>query len=108
MNKVLPVLAVTVMRTYDTMMNRTPGEYDATASFGEYGAPGFENVVETVGKAKTYGVMSTEKCIDEMYGDTMSEEEKAAEVARIKAEQGYGSEPTTSREDLDTGLDGDE
>lgn len=108
LNKVLPVLAVTVMRTYDTMMNKTPGEYDATASFGEYGAPGFENVVETVGKAKTYGVMSTEKCIDEMYGDTMTEEEKAAEVARIKAEQGYGSEPTTPEEDVDTGLDGDE
>lgn len=108
LNKVIPSLAVIVMKVYDTMVNKLPDEYEASVSFGEYGAPGFENVVETVGKAKSYGVMSTEKCIDELYGDTMTEEEKATEVARIKEEQSAGIEPRIPEDDIedeDTGGD---
>lgn len=100
-NKVIPLLAITTLKTYDTMNRKVPSEYEASVSFGEYGAPGFENTVETVGKAKSYGIMSTEKCVEEMYGDTMTDEEKAAEVARIKEENGYSTEPTIPEDDVD-------
>jgi len=74
--------------TYDQMQEKAPGEYKVSVKFGEYAAPGFDAVVETVGKARTSGVMSIEKSIDEMYGDTLTEDEKAEEVKRIKIEQG--------------------
>ena len=41
-----------------------------------------------MGKAKQYGVMSLEASVDQLYGDTWTEEEKEEEVARLKAEQG--------------------
>lgn len=66
------------------LIKKTPGEYEATIKFGEYASPSFDTVVDTVGKAKSYGVMSVEQCIEEMYGDTWTEEEKAEEVQRIK------------------------
>ena len=56
--------------------------------FGEYASPSFDAVVETVGKAKSYGVMSIEQCVEEMYGDTWSDEDKAIEVQRIKEQNG--------------------
>ncbi len=86
--KVIIDLVSKVMMTYDQMNERSPSEYTVSVKFGEYAAPGFDAVVETVGKAKTYGVMSTEKAIDELYGDTMTDDEKAEEISRIKREQG--------------------
>jgi hypothetical protein len=108
LNKAIPQLVSVSMMTYDTMQEKVPGEYEASVKFGEYAAPGFDNVVETVGKAKQYGVMSTEKAVDEMYGDTMTDEEKAEEVARIKAESSFSTqEPLINTED-DTDGDSDE
>ena len=56
--------------------------------FGEYASPSFDAVVETVGKAKSYGVMSIQQCVEEMYGDTWSDADKAIEVQRIKEQNG--------------------
>lgn len=86
LNKVIPELATVVLKTYDTMQGKLPGGYEASVKFGEYASPDFDSTVEVVGKAKSYGIMSTEKVVDELYGDTMTDEEKAEEVARIKAE----------------------
>jgi len=86
--KVLPELVSKIMMTYDQMQEKAPGEYEVSVKFGEYAAPGFDSVVETVSKARTSGVMSIEKSIDEMYGDTLTEDEKSKEVKRIKFEQG--------------------
>ena len=88
LDDVIPELVEKTMMVYDLMNGRHPAEYEVSAKFGEYAAPGFDSVVETVGKAKTYGVMSIDKSIDEMYGDTLSDEEKQEEIARIKEEQG--------------------
>ncbi|MDF2906829.1 MAG: putative phage minor capsid protein [Herbinix sp.] len=101
LNKVIPQLVSAVLRTYDTMQERTPGENIASVKFGEYASPGFDTTVEVVGKAKTYGIMSTEKCVDELYGDTMTDEEKAEEVLRIKSENSIGMEEPTIKEDLE-------
>ena len=95
------------------MYNKAPGTYDVTVKFGEYASPDFETTVDTVGKAKQYGVMSVETSVDQLYGDTWTDEEKAEEVARLKAEQGIVEmeEPAVSTTagsfDVDTGGDGD-
>lgn len=101
LNDVIPNIVNDLMKTYDIMQGHNPGEYKSSVKFGEYASPGFDNVVETVGKAKTYGVMSTEQCIEEMYGDTWTEEEKAEEVARIKLENNMLTEEPTMQNDED-------
>lgn len=88
LDDVIPELVEKTMMVYDLMNGRHPGEYEVSAKFGEYAAPGFDSVVETVGKARTYGVMSIDKSVEEMYGDSLTKEEKQEEIERIKAEQG--------------------
>jgi hypothetical protein len=103
LNDVIPQLADVVLKVYDLMNEHTAGEYEATVKFGEYASPSFDTVVETIGKAKTYGIMSTEQCIEELYGDTWTDEDKATEVLRIKTEQGL----MTTDEPAVAGQDGD-
>lgn len=101
LNEVIPQLVDTVLKVYDTMRNRSAGEYQAAVSFGEYASPSFDSVVETVGKAKTYGIMSIEQAVEELYGDTWTDEQKEQEVARLKEEQGLTSmdEPQVGEHD---------
>lgn len=88
--KSIPDLIKKVIQTYDTMNNRTTdaAKIEVDITFGEYANPSFESQVETVGKGKTQGIMSTEACVDELYGDSRDDEWKAIEVSRLKAEQG--------------------
>lgn len=111
LNNVIPAVVATALKVYDAIQQRAPGEYEASVKFGEYASPSFDNVVETVGKAKTYGIMSTETAVEQMYGDTWTKEQKAEEVARLKAEQGLTSmdEPQTGeKDDLPDERDGGE
>lgn len=98
LNEVIPELVETVLKVYDTMQNRTAGEYKASVTFGEYASPDFGSVVEIVGKARTYQIMSLERSVEELYGDTWTKEEKAEEVQRLKDEQGITEEPEIRRD----------
>jgi len=91
LNEVIPRLVDVALKVQDTMQRRAPGEYLASVKFGEYASPDFGTVVETVGKARSFGIMSIERAVEELYGDSWTDEEKAAEVARIRAEQGYST-----------------
>ena len=89
LERVLPQLINAILMTGDNMRGVEPKEReDVSVTFGEYGAPDFDSRVETVGKAATYGIMSTETQVDELWGGSQDEEWKEAEVARIKAEKG--------------------
>lgn len=80
-----------------SIMNKEPLEdIEPEVTFGEYANPSFESQIETVGKAKTQGVMSIESIIEELYGDSKTEEWKAKEVKRIKEEQGIAEMEETS------------
>lgn len=108
--KTIPKVVDIALKSYMTL-NRMPLEkVTAEVAFGEYANPSFESQVETVGKAKTQGIMSTEACVDEMYGDSKDENWKSTEVARIKAEQGIvqAEEPHVSMdaEGFSTGFGG--
>ncbi len=63
-------------------------EVKVNVSFGEYANPSFESQVETIAKAKQGGIMSIERCVEELYGDTLDEHCKEEEITRLKAEQG--------------------
>ena len=116
LTEVIPELVSIVLKTNDVLNEKNPGEYEASIEFGEYASPSFDTVVEIVGKAKSYGIMSIEKVVDELYGDTMTDDDKALEVQRIKEQNGMieAEEPkavddedyTDNPEDVD--LDGEE
>lgn len=91
LNQVIPQLVDTALKVYDTLHGRMAGVYEASVSFGEYASPDFGSIVETVGKARTFGIMSLERAVEELYGDSWTEQEKKEEVARLKAEQAGAS-----------------
>lgn len=84
--KALVTAAITAYRELNNIPIDKEIELDVT--FGEYANPSFESQVETVGKAKTQGIMSVEACVDELYGDSRDDDWKKEEVARLKTEQG--------------------
>ena len=77
-----------VLKVINTMQDTVLEDTQAEVSFGEYANPSFESQIETVGKAKTQGVMSIESIVEELYGDSKTDDWKNEEVKRIKNEQG--------------------
>jgi hypothetical protein len=89
LEKVIPKLVVICLKCYDLAREKTSGDYVVTVDFKEYANPSFEAIVETVSKARPgETIMSIEKSVDTMYGDSMTEEEKQEEVKRLKNEKG--------------------
>lgn len=108
LNEVLPELVKTALMVEDTMRGggvveateqadpgqpatgqpaRDDGErYRVSITFGEYASPDFDTQVAVVGQARTLGIMSLEKAIAELYGDTMTDEEKQTEIDLIRGE----------------------
>jgi hypothetical protein len=87
-NETIPSLVNKTLKAVAVMQKAKIEEVEVGVSFGEYANPSFEAQVETVGKGKTQGVMSIEASVEELYGDSKTEEWKKEEVARLKAEQG--------------------
>lgn len=89
LEKVIPKLVCACLMAYDKAQNKTAGKYEVTVDFKEYANPSFEATVETVSKARpNQNIMSIEKTVDTMYGDSLSKEEKEQEVKRLKEEAG--------------------
>lgn len=101
LEKALPVLIEAILKTYDNMNDKSPQNCgEITVSFGEYGAPDFDSRVETVGKASTYGIMSIETQVAELWGSSKDDNWKTEEVQRIKYEKGLieGAPPSVGDE----------
>lgn len=96
LEKALPELVSAVLKTYDNMQGKAPEEYEVSVDFGEYGAPDFDSRVETVGKASTYGIMSVETQVEELWGSSKEDEWKAGEVKRIMQEKGLADGTTSA------------
>lgn len=96
LNNVLPELVNNVLAVYATLYDMSVENTEVVVTFGEYANPSFEAQVETLGKAASSNLMSTETQVDELWGDTKDDDWKKAEVERIKAEKGIsdgGVEP---------------
>ena len=99
--EVIPLLVDTTLKVYDNMRKKFPKDYEVTVNFGEYASPDFDSTVEVVGKAKSYGIMSLEQAIEELYGDTWTDEEKALEVQRIRQGDYVVDEPAANIDGLE-------
>ena len=77
--------------------------------FGEYASPSFEDRVETTSKAATSNIMSVERLVDELWGDSLTQEEKDEEVERIKILRGVNvlEEEPEGIHDLEGDLEGE-
>lgn len=102
LTKIISDMVDITFKVYDTMNKKQISDNLGIATFGGYANPSFEAQIETVGKAKTNGIMSIETSVEELYGDTKDEKWKKEEVQRIKNEQGIVdmAEPSIN-EDLD-------
>ena len=101
LEKALPQLVQVALAAQDLLDGKNPSTYEATVSFGEYGAPSFDSRVQTVGSAAGSGVMSVEAQVDELWGASKDVEWKAQEVARIRFERGIEEFPEP---DVGTGV----
>lgn len=88
LEQVLPKLAETILQADDIMHDCPASTYEASITFGEYGAPDFDSRVETVAKARAAGIMSDQAAVDELWGSSKEDDWKAAEVKRIQRERG--------------------
>lgn len=88
LNDALPLLVERIMKTNDLIHGPAARDYEVSVKFGEYASPDFDSTVDTVVRARMGGVMSIEQSVEELYGDTWTREDKDAEIARLKAEQG--------------------
>lgn len=88
LNKTIKDIVDITFKVYDTMNKKPIIKTEAIVTFGGYANPSFEAQIETVGKAKTNGIMSVETSIEELYGDTKDDKWKKEEVKRIKNESG--------------------
>ncbi len=94
LSEFIPAVINTVLKANAQMQgdNILPEDKDISVKFGEYANPSFEAQIETISKGKTGGIMSIEASVDELYGDSKSENWKIQEVKRLKAEQGIVEE----------------
>ena len=100
LEKVIPTLVETVLKIDDVLKENEIRDYEVSVMFGGYANPSFEAKVETVGNARTQGIMSLERAVEELYGDSLTKEEKAAEVKLLKIEQGYLTEEPSTNQDI--------
>lgn len=96
---------VAILAWYEAAGTTMTEDIRVDVTFGEYANPSFESQIETLSKAKSGGLMSTEAAVDELYGDTQSDEWKAGEVRRIKQESGVELMPEPAV-NLDGGMGG--
>ena len=75
-----------------TFCKAAPVTYEATVSFGEYGAPDFDSRVQTISNAAAASIMSVE-AVEELWGSSKDDEWKAGEVSRIRRERGVEELP---------------
>lgn len=114
MQETLPNVVGMCINANNILHKQSIEEVKVNIPFGEYANPSFESQVETVAKAKQGGIMSIERCVEELYGDSLDEHCKEEEIARLKAEQGIQDleEPAVNMElgdfEVDTGGGSDE
>lgn len=112
LQETLPELISAAVNAYHILHNETLEEVEVNIKFKEYANPSFESQVETVAKAKQGGIMSIERCVEELYGDGLDDHCKQEEITRLKAEQGIQEldEPSVSMAagdfQVDTGGEG--
>lgn len=90
--EVIPQVVNTALITQQVICNNGRNvmvpENEISLLFGEYASPSFEDRVETASKAATSNIMSIERLVNELWGDSLTQKEKDEEVEKIKILRG--------------------
>lgn len=62
-------------------------DYDISITYNEFANPSFENEIQILGSAYTNGQISTEKYVEILWGDKLSEEEKQKEINYLEEQK---------------------
>lgn len=102
LQETLPDVIASSINAYKLLLKQPIEDVEVNIQFGEYANPSFESQIETIGKARTQGIMSIERVVEELYGDSLDEHCKQEEILRLKAEQGIAEieEPGVNVEGL--------
>lgn len=98
-NRIVSVLQKTLPKLFEAALwlyaaaygLDAPEDLSISVPFGEYANPSFESQVETLGKAKTNRIISNKALVEELYGETKSDEWKAEEIARLNEADGMST-----------------
>lgn len=86
LDTIIETIIQTSFNCLSIMYNKALVEVPVSVGFSEYANPSFEAVVEVMSNPNT--PMSIEAKIEELWGDSKTDEWKAEEVKRVKAERG--------------------
>jgi len=94
LKSILEELVYKVLLSYNLIINNKiiEDDFEVDVKFGQYGSPSFKETLNTIKTAIPTGQMlSWEKIVDEIWGNDMSDEDKALEVERLKEINNMGS-----------------
>lgn len=70
-----------ILQAYDIFNKKSYVEYELDVDFGKYISPTREELIKNTVEMKNAGIIDVEKAIDEIYEDTLEEEEKLRMIA---------------------------
>ena len=77
-------IALMIKEFIDTGAISLKNDYDISVKYCEFANPSFETMSRTLLPMWTSGAMSTEMYVNKLYGDNLSDEEKAKEIAKLE------------------------
>ena len=93
LRSILEELVYKVLLSYNLIINNKIIEdnFEVNAKFGQYASPSFKETLNTIKTVVPGQCLSWEKIVDEIWGNDMSDEDKALEVERLKEINNMGS-----------------
>lgn len=73
-----------VLKMDDIAHNRKPNDYEIVVDYEEYGNPTFEAKLQALYPAFVAGGLSARKYVDELWGDSLTEDEKEKEIEYLE------------------------
>lgn len=91
---ILKTLFKLVLQVHDYMLDPEGeiGEYDITINYPDYANPSFESKLIALMPAFVSGAMSAKQFVNELWGESLSEEEKEEEIAILEQYKGAASQ----------------
>lgn len=83
-------LANIVLKFDDVGHKRKAQDYDIVVDYEEYGNPTFDAKLQALYPAFVAGAISAEKYVDELWGDSLTDDEREKEIAYLNAQKNVG------------------
>ena len=79
-----------VLKLDDVSHNRKPQDYDVVVDYEEYGNPTFDAKLQVLYPAFVAGGLSAERYVEELWGDSLTEDEKKKEIEYLMSQKQNG------------------